>query len=320
MDESQLDYSSVLKEGKRQSLPVLSFKAGAPIYNEGDISRESYVVLKGSLLSFRKVGLQFIEIMRYEEGDTFGELSQVDGLARDTSVRTLTDCQLAVNTPTSYQAVLQQAPAWLMGAYRRFMFQLRELSKQVNAATVSEPLESLCQFLVLKASAFPVTGKAVLAFPYFELMDEFSLVSRQLLEDVRKNAQELVFMGLASLSPKHEFTIPDPDLLEILLQALRCQRLGVPFPPAQLDTILVYCLSSMPRIPPKGPMSLEYLIELWGPGTRGRVEKPHIEQLRELGALVGDDLHALKFDKDRTDFLVKANREIVGILARRRKS
>ena len=319
MDESQLDISSALKEGKRAiRSATISVRAGALVFSEADITRDAYLVKQGSLVATVRIAGQNVEVAHYADGDLFGVLGLIDGQPRNLTVRALTECQLSLVAASAGQTMVQSIPPWLFAALRYLAARLRESTHLVNRHTVLDPLESICQFLVMKCCvANPKDRKAPCSFPWFELMDEFCLVSRIPLEEARALSKELISLGLASLNVQQVFTIPDPETCEIVRASLQCERTGEPYVYADLDPLVLACLAALPRVSSRDPMSLDSFFEFWRASASRNLQTSHMEIIRALGVLVGTDAD-LRIDKERCDWVLKANRESQRIRTRLR--
>ncbi len=88
-------------------LGVVSFPAGASIFEEGDLGRAMYVVLSGNVRLERKSSGEQVEVAHAERGDWFGEQSLLDVMARSASARAGEECLLLAMCPTDLSAVYQ---------------------------------------------------------------------------------------------------------------------------------------------------------------------------------------------------------------------
>lgn len=89
-----------------------AYKPGKVIVKEGDIGDNAYIVMEGRVEVFRTTeeGTEII-LAKLTEGQMFGELALIDeGTKRTASVRTVTNCIIAVITRESFEDKLQKTP------------------------------------------------------------------------------------------------------------------------------------------------------------------------------------------------------------------
>jgi hypothetical protein len=191
---------------------------------------------------------------------------------------------------------------------------LRETNKKIHLHTVPDTLESLCQFLTLKCLAFSQQNQATPHFPWFILVDEFSLLTRIKRDDIQKTAQILIARRLVSINNSHELMIPDPQLLDILREAQNCARRHEPFAVASIDAITQSCLEFLPNSAPKALENMDALGEELRTHVDSRVSISHIHKLRELGTLRISETDTISIDKSRLEWILKAHRDLNRIL------
>ncbi len=93
---------------------AVPFAAGQIVFREGDPGDSLYIVLTGELRSYKQLeDGTVVELPRAGPGDSFGELSLLDGGARSSSVQTLTPCQLFVLSRDAFLAALPGSPKLL---------------------------------------------------------------------------------------------------------------------------------------------------------------------------------------------------------------
>ena len=101
------------------------------LLKEGDISKEMYFVLEGTV----KVTVGGTEVAQIESGQFFGEMSMVDGLPRTATITTVTDCKLLEIDNKNFYTVIQTEPSiaikMLETVIKRFRAQNEILSKSI---------------------------------------------------------------------------------------------------------------------------------------------------------------------------------------------
>ena len=73
-----------------------SVKKGEVIFEEGEIGQEAYVVAKGKVRIFRRIGDNEETLGDLGTMEMFGEMSLVDHQPRMASAKALADCELTV--------------------------------------------------------------------------------------------------------------------------------------------------------------------------------------------------------------------------------
>lgn len=310
MDESQVNFSSVRKVGKRPAFRSVSFREGAVIFNEGDHSRDTYFVVSGTLTSFKKVANRVIPISTYKDGDSFGELATLGEKDRPFSVRAETDCQLLVIPPLLLVAQLQQAPRWASIAFEHFSHDIQERFELLNRNTVKEPMEALTLYLSDKCMKVKNDKNEHIQVSFFDVQDELALISRLSSEQVRKQVGRLANLGLITIDAKQQISISDPELLEMLYVVLNHTRNGKPMSSLMGDSIMQTCLSTMPRLPGKNSVPKSTLLDLWNASIRSGDVQQAFEQLVRLGAIQDEQNQMVRINRSRCDWLFKAQREI----------
>ncbi len=96
--------------------------AGHVIVDEGSVGTAFYVILDGKVAVLRK-GRKIAEI---EAGEVFGEISLLDRLPRNASIKALTDTRLACFAQKDFDAVLKDSPSTTRKLLTAMAVRLRE--------------------------------------------------------------------------------------------------------------------------------------------------------------------------------------------------
>ncbi|CAD8127332.1 unnamed protein product [Paramecium sonneborni] len=70
------------------------YKAGDIIIKEGEEGDKFYMVAEGTLIAYREVDGQQVEVLKYKAGDYFGELALINNVPRQATVKAQTDCNV----------------------------------------------------------------------------------------------------------------------------------------------------------------------------------------------------------------------------------
>jgi len=323
LDASNINLGvSELKEGKRPVAPPseISVKAGALLFKEGDSSREVYIVKHGTLSVSQRRGSQQVELAQLQERAVLGEMSLLDNQPRSATVRAISDVRLTVIAPATFQAMLHMVPAWLLAVLKIVTHRLRETNSKIHQHTVPEPMESLSVFLVEKCKAYANKNRSTPSFPWFNLIDEFCLLTRLKREDVQKLVQILNARSICSVSSQQELIVPDPDLLIILRDWLSCQRRKQSYPFANIDPLVKLCSEVLPKIPSEALSSSETLLEYLQKNVDSRVVPSLILKLSELGLLLMDQQEHFSVVTSQIEFMQKALVELDRVTDHKDKS
>ena len=85
---------------------TIKFRAGKRIFKQGDAGRDLFVILKGKVRLFVKVGGMRQTVAVVGEGDFFGETALLDGADRSVSARAEEDCQLVAVSKEAFSRLI----------------------------------------------------------------------------------------------------------------------------------------------------------------------------------------------------------------------
>ena len=105
----------------RRSEDATAFKAGEPVFSEGDAADVFYVVRSGSVTLHRDGA----ELETVAEGGIFGELALVDGGARSASATAATDAELVPVDEARFHKLVQETPYFAQAVMRVLAERLR---------------------------------------------------------------------------------------------------------------------------------------------------------------------------------------------------
>jgi CRP-like cAMP-binding protein len=128
-----------MAEGGHMSNPyyhVESYKDGDVIAQEGDRSREMYVVQSGQVVITRlgnNGGAPSVETL--ERGEYFGEMSLFQSVPRDGTIRAKGSTKLLVLEPGALLLKLRRDPTFAFDMLQRMSGRIRELEDKVDKTT-----------------------------------------------------------------------------------------------------------------------------------------------------------------------------------------
>jgi signal transduction histidine kinase len=111
---------------------AVALEPGQIVFREGDPGDSLYTVLTGELRISKHLedGVE-VEVRRAGPGDSFGELTLLDGGARSTTVQALTRCQLFTLNRDAFLAVLPTSPKLLSTVLANLVEHVRAASEHL---------------------------------------------------------------------------------------------------------------------------------------------------------------------------------------------
>lgn len=107
----------------------VEFPTNHRIFTEGEEGRSLYIVVAGLV----KVHISERELVRLQQGATFGEMSLFDAEPRSASVTTLAPCDCLILTQLQLYDAIEETPGVAVNIIRLLSRRIRELNKKVNA-------------------------------------------------------------------------------------------------------------------------------------------------------------------------------------------
>lgn len=120
MASDDFDFEGLVRAG----YPLQSFDAGARIFEAGDDGNAMYAVRTGSV-SIISSG-EVLETVR--PGETFGELSLIDGSPRGANAVAREPTEVAVIDERAFNYLVERNPAFALDLMRRLSRRLRRMN------------------------------------------------------------------------------------------------------------------------------------------------------------------------------------------------
>ena len=96
-----------------------SYRAGDKLFEEGDIGREMFIVLKGEVSISRAAGDTRARLAEFKEGDFFGEMALVgSGLRTGTATVEVDRTELVAVNQARFVYLVSQQPAFALSIMR----------------------------------------------------------------------------------------------------------------------------------------------------------------------------------------------------------
>jgi CRP/FNR family transcriptional regulator, cyclic AMP receptor protein len=106
--------------------PLERFAAGEAIFDEGSKGEKMYVVYAGKVTIEREG--KFIEEL--SAGDSFGEMSLIDGAPRSATARAKTDCEVAPITEKAFLFLVHETPMFALTVMHNLADRLRRANER----------------------------------------------------------------------------------------------------------------------------------------------------------------------------------------------
>jgi serine/threonine protein kinase len=200
-------------EERTQFIPeTVRFRAGKKIFRQGDSGKDIFLVRKGKVKLFVRVGPTRQTVAVVGEGDFFGETALLDGEARSVTARAEEDCQLI---PIGKEAFLKLAGNDMA---RMVIVRLAERSRDAHSflesAMFQDSLSRLIYALLFFLRRTPLqNGKAI---NLKDLTDLFRLENRQEIEKYLAKLQALNVLQ----ADEEAVHVQNPEKLENILNIL----------------------------------------------------------------------------------------------------
>lgn len=119
---------------------VKTFKAGESIFNEGDVSRDVYIVKHGMVkILKRPANSPPVELAILKPGAFFGEMSFFDGEPRSAAAVALTDAEVHIIPPAALEAQFNTQPAWMVSFVKNLVSRLRSANQRIKELEINAP-------------------------------------------------------------------------------------------------------------------------------------------------------------------------------------
>jgi len=115
-----------LKLLAKAGFPLERFAAGEAIFDEGSQGEKMYVVYAGEVTIEREGKV----IEELSAGDSFGEMSLIDGAPRSATARAKTDCEVASITEQAFLFLVHETPIFALTVMHNLADRLRRANER----------------------------------------------------------------------------------------------------------------------------------------------------------------------------------------------
>ena len=110
----------------------IKLKQGEPLFHEGDLTKNLYLVKKGSIRIYKQKSDSDIEIDTIRAGQIIGELSFFDHNPRSASAEALTDCDVVEISADVFNDALSKMPDWIHLLIKTITGRIRSANNKIR--------------------------------------------------------------------------------------------------------------------------------------------------------------------------------------------
>ena len=207
------------RESLAKECTWLKFATNQVIFDKDDNNRDVMFLARGKVAvtgySMTRKEISFAEL---SEGDFFGELAAIDGEPRSAAIVSMTQSELAILPPESFQHLLTQHPGIARSVMRRMAEVIRKSNERIMDYATLNAQQRVCSEILRTAKPDPGTPGAWSIYP----LPTQSVVASRVdtsRETVARVMRDLIRGGVARRKGRALF-IPDRSKLEILTNRL----------------------------------------------------------------------------------------------------
>ncbi|MGE3820373.1 MAG: Crp/Fnr family transcriptional regulator [Isosphaeraceae bacterium] len=115
-----------------------TFRDGDVIVREGEDGREMYVIQRGSVSVSKTIAGREVEMARLERGEFFGEMSLLESLPRNATIRAVGETTLLVVKPGSLLLKIRRNPTFACEMLLQMSKRLRKVNERLVALMGSD--------------------------------------------------------------------------------------------------------------------------------------------------------------------------------------
>lgn len=123
--------SSFAFESDAKEYHLRNLKAGEVLFREGDVTQNVFIVKKGELKAYHKVGNEQIHLGNINTGEFVGEMAYFNGEPRVATIEAITDCELIEIPPKAFERVIYQRPSWVKTLFATLSKRLKKKNSEL---------------------------------------------------------------------------------------------------------------------------------------------------------------------------------------------
>ena len=110
------------------------FPKGTVLFREGELGRDMFIIQKGKVQVWKRVGSGEKVLAELGEGEFFGEMALLMGMDRSATVEVIEDSKILVVTPQTFESLLRSNIDIALKMLRKLAARLRALDDHLEVA------------------------------------------------------------------------------------------------------------------------------------------------------------------------------------------
>jgi serine/threonine-protein kinase len=223
VDELSQDIDMLIA-GKWLQQEIRVFNAGDSLMREGDVGKEAYLIISGSVLVTKGVSGTEVVLGTYQEGDIIGEMSLISEEPRSATVQALDETTVAVLTKEMLSQNLKKLPPYM----EKILLALTDRLQQTD--TMIHPyLTSDCTAIALKQLRLIFKDRfgdqtQNFTVPFQEIVEEISQDLGIPSKKVRNVLETAIHLDLMIINKDDTIQIPDMNKLTLYTNRVKMQN------------------------------------------------------------------------------------------------
>lgn len=121
-------------QDRRRAVVTAALQGGEPIFAEGDVGDEAYVIESGRVSIFKVIGAQKVVLGELIDNGVFGEMALIDDEPRMASAEALTDTVCLVLPKAALKSQLNRTPDLVILVLETLLHDIRKMGRELAEA------------------------------------------------------------------------------------------------------------------------------------------------------------------------------------------
>ena len=127
------------------------YRDGEVVFNEGDRSRELFVVQRGEVVISKRSGQSELTLGVISRGSIFGEMALLESLPRSASARARGDARLLVIQPGGFLMKIRRDPTFAFELMQQLSGRIRRTNERLAAAVEQRKAAKVAREIIAEA-------------------------------------------------------------------------------------------------------------------------------------------------------------------------
>ncbi|MBN1308398.1 MAG: cyclic nucleotide-binding domain-containing protein [Chitinispirillaceae bacterium] len=136
---------------RAQKRHIVSFEPGDYLFKQHEMTRDLYILKKGTVRIFKMEGAVEIDLDTVGPGNVVGEVASIDGGPRTASGVALEPCEALVIPAAEFQSILTSVPQWFQKIAMILVQRLREVDARISRSIEGERTNHIAAIISLLA-------------------------------------------------------------------------------------------------------------------------------------------------------------------------